>query len=161
MEVAADNKIWIWVVFMIISFAYNAWKKKNKARKEEVDSYDESENVNTTPGNFGLEDLISQFEEQYSSSKKEPQLEKAEKRVLNSELKTHEPQRVKETRKSPPRFTTNQEVPKPAQNKTERKSNLGKMKEMKPTTFEHENNDLEVDLRQMIISQTVLERPKY
>ena len=163
MELAGDNKIWFYVLIMAVSFAYNVWKKKKKAQEvqEEQNTFDENHQKKEESVNFGLEDLISQFEEQYSSTNKEHQPEKVERRVLHSEVKTHEPQRVKETHQSKPRFTEVQDVSSHTQNKTGKKSDLGKKKEMESTTLAHENNELEMDLRQMIISKIILERPQH
>lgn len=160
MEVAADSKIWIWVVFMIISFAYNAWKKKNKARQEE-ESYEEDSASSNNPVDFGLEDLISQFEEQYGGGKKEPKVEKVEKRVVQSEVKTHEPQRVRETAQPTSRFSKNEKAFKTPKNNPGKKSDLTKKDKVERVNSDQNAANLDVDLRQMVIAQTVLERPKY
>ena len=158
MGVAADSKIWIWVVFMVISFTYNAWKKKNKARQEEG-SVDENLDQKTNPVDFGLEDLISQFEAQYGGKKKDSKAEEIEKRVVNSEVKSYDSQRARDFSESPLKSVKKQGVSNSFERKTKKK--VDKNSEINRETSGHSNQELDVDLRQMIIAQTVLERPKF
>ena len=60
---AGDSKIWIAALFMLISFVFNAIKKKRKAEKEALEG--QQEEVQNSDASWGVGDLISQFEEKY------------------------------------------------------------------------------------------------
>lgn len=151
---AGDSKIWVWAAFLLISFLYKAWKKKNKQQEEGEDK----ETSGGASMDFGLENLISQFEGKYSGNKN-----KATHTVDSSNTT------IKKTAAS--------EVTASKGHQTKGRFDYAKTKEglegssmedpktlVKPDKSEGvviEEDALDLDLKRMIVAQTILERPNF
>ncbi len=150
---AGDSKIWIWAVFLLISLVYNAWKKKTKKERESNNSLPEGKET----GSFGLEDLISQFEDQYgkeSADSVPKQMETVPEAIVPPVVVSEKP--LKEPIVEVKRSVKSVPTPKAKASSKDKLYSLsnGNREEL-------DENEVVLDLRQMIISQTILERPNY
>ncbi len=153
---AGDSKIWIAALFMLISFVFNAIKKKRKAEKEALEG--QQEEVQNSDASWGVGDLISQFEEKYG----------VETEAKQNEFVTGDME-VKEDYVSE---YTAEEVDKQSyegySEESASHSGITRDKNVKlsddvsyQTDSASEDSELELDLRQMVISSTILDRPQY
>jgi hypothetical protein len=148
---AADNKIWIMALFMLVSFVFNALKKKRQKQKDEA-----RENVEESPApaGFGLQDLISQFEQKYSletdgvhdANRYEEEIEMDVVDATPEYKMAEDP--VNETLRKEP-------VDQPV------KKQKAKTSDDPNFAIQATSTDSEMDLKQMIISNTILNRPEY
>ena len=153
---AGDSKIWIAALFMLISFIFNAIKKKRKAEKEALEGQ-EGEPQNSEIS-WGVEDLISQFEQKYG-------VETEEKR---SEYVPQEEQYVENYTTE---YIAEDVVVKPTNNYAEETDSHSAFTRDKDTRLSDDSSyqadtemggsDLDLDLRNLVISRTILERPQY
>lgn len=153
---AGDSKIWIAALFMLISFIFNAVKKKRQAEKEALGGQEEESQSNDT--SWGVSDLISQFEEKYGVETEPLQNEfTSEEVILDEDYVSEYPREVP---KKQPVSTYSEETASHSDLKQEKKKKKSENESyaIKP---EFSSSDLELDLRQMVISSTILERPEY
>lgn len=152
---AGDSKIWVWAAFLLISFLYKAWKKKNKQQEEGEDK----ETSGGTSMDFGLENLISQFEGKYSGNKKKAS------NTLDSNTTTIKKAAASEITASKGHQTksrfdyakTKEELDAYSREDTK---NPVTPKKSAGVVIEEEDA-LDLDLKRMIVAQTILERPNY
>ena len=139
---ASDNKIWIWGLFLLVSFIFNLLKKKNK----EVENQEEGSSKDGGSANLGLEELIRQFGEKYGAVTEEevPIVRDME----NLKVEVSEEKEVPVSR-----YSENINV-------SENKREVNSVEKNGVTNIE-ETQPEELDLKQMIISNTILKRPEY
>jgi hypothetical protein len=150
MEIA-ESKIWIMALFMLMSFLYKAYKKRNKAQKEAGDSFDS--NSSEEEASWGINDLISQFEETYSGQKEVLVDQRAQKSPMETPIIDSAENVISENDKYEHSYRGNKE-------ELEKKANRATKKKLENENAP-EKLDLKLDLKQMIISQTILERPNF
>lgn len=147
---AGNEGIWLYAVIGIASLLYKAWKK-NQEKQGDTETSEKSSGAEVP---FGLENLIQQFEEKYSQ-KVEPTPKKSESVKSNK----YDDNKI-------PASSVKVEAPDTPflaeQNKQEEVLPEKKRVFHKDVNFEAETFlDSEFDLKQMIISKTILDRPEY
>jgi hypothetical protein len=153
---AGDSKIWIAALFMLVSFIFNAIKKKRKAEKEALEGQEvEPQNPNTS---WGVEDLISQFEQKYGveTEPKHSGYHAPNDTEMEDDISDYEDEKV---------------IQNPAANNTEETNSHSAFTRDKNTKLsddlsyqsdtETDVSKLNLDLRNLVISNTILERPKF
>lgn len=153
---AGDSKIWIAALFMLVSFIFNAIKKKRQAEKEALGGQENE--PQSSESSWGVNDLISQFEEKYGV-----ETEPSKNQFVAEEIELEEEyssEYLAEDLKTEPVSAYSVENATHSDFKRETK-----VKASDDEAYAKESStqslDLELDLRQMVISSTILERPEY
>ena len=162
----AESKIWMMALFFLASFIWKAIKKKRKAEKEARES---GENVEPKTASWGINDLINQFEEQYGGKQQE-KVNVVDNPYENEPVDYYESnegdvEQVNEYIADTPKNVTDPNYSEEeashsafayASNTQEKK-----VKERDSYSEKLEEEAYEVDLKQMIIHNAILERPQY
>ena len=152
--IAGDSKIWIMALFLLASYVYKAIKKKKERDKLVSENQDIEENAGES--SWGMEELISEFEQSYKASNSQDvfQEEVFEKEPVNSDsapIAEVEPQIEKKKVK--------------VDSYTESEANAygntkAKGKKSEPTVMSTDTED-DFSLRDMVIGKVILDRPEY
>jgi len=161
----AESKIWMMALFFLASFIWKAIKKKRKAEKEARES---GENTEPETSSWGINDLISQFEEQYGGQQKKVNVVDnayANESVEYFDANENTVERVNEFKADSPKSVTdpNYSEENASHSAFESASNTKDKKEEVRDSYslKLEEEAYEVDLKQMIIHNAILERPKF
>lgn len=130
----AETKIWVIALIMLISFVFN-WLKKKRQGSEEIEEVE-------ADGSWGINDIIQQFEDEFGAQKTEQYTEEPQVVFEEESVENVAPKRDYEN-ESHSAF-----------------EHVKKSPVVKDEVLE-EQIDVEYDLRQMIIHDTILNRPKY
>lgn len=132
----AETNIWVIAIIMLISFVFN-WLKKKRGDNEEIGEVE-------TDGTWGVNEIIQQFEEEFGAQKAQPH---------------KEPQFIYE--EEPVQEPVQEAVPeRDYENESHSAFEHVKKSHVEDVVSE-EQIDVEYDLKQMIIHDTILNRPKY
>ena len=153
---AGDSKIWIAALFMLVSFLFNAIKKKRKAEQDALEGQEiEPQNSESS---WGVEDLISQFEQKYG----------VETEVKQSEFISQEEEYVEDYNSE---YVADELDVKPTVNYVEETDSHSAIKREKDTKLSDDTSyqtdsetdalNVGLDLRNLVISRAILERPQY
>ncbi|MFT6802382.1 MAG: hypothetical protein ACJA2N_001568 [Salibacteraceae bacterium] len=152
MMLAGSEGIWVYAAIGIASLLYKAWKK-NQANTNETESPKQNDSGKTS---FGFEELIQKFEQKYKAQ--------------TDYGKEMQPEEVEVQNKEPisANFNTSLNSKKPAitepikavQPKVEVKKDYSGSKD-RNFQIEVSEDRPDLDLKQMIIANTILERPTY
>lgn len=149
MSLAGSEGIWLYAIIGIASLIYKAWKKN----QEDKNNGSEPEENVSPKTSFGFEDLIQQFEEKYGVQKEhesvdEPKVDEVVP-IVNEAIVSPKDDKMSES-----------EIPDYNQvqkNKTKVAPASGGYSD----SFEEVEEDMEYDLKSMIIAKTILDRPQY
>ena len=142
---------WFIIIAMLASFLYKLYKK-NKEKQEESFEQNSTENPSSS---WGMEDLISEFQNKYGVET-EPNFEgQNELEQEESEWGSYEVQNEEVIEQEPVVEYSSENADHHAFETDIEKQNI--------EAYEKEDDvfDIEYDLRQMIISNTILTRPEY
>ena len=143
---AADNKIWVIALFMIISFVFNWLKRKRQSEKSESFVNEEPSDEGSS---WGIGDIIDQFEVEYGNKKSklsgnEGFANTVDKSFKNDTLESFE-----------------------VEDKIDEKNNVSDTKRVKVDIYSEKEIELEnekdemYDLKEMVIHNAILNRPKF
>lgn len=158
-----DKGTWFYIVIAGASILYNMYKKNLKKKKEQPSNQAPVSGNNKEGNSWGLDDLISEFQQEYGVepeaeyAQEEPILQSQSARSSEEELssKTEAHYSEKQNEKSP-KFVDNVDHTDMDVRKTQNAAFTTK-KWKDPT-----NESMpEIDLRQMVIHATILNRPEY
>ena len=145
---AGDNKMWIMILFMVISFVFKFLKKKRKESTENSESIDKT----TTGGvSFGLNEMIREFEKKYMPVEPEIKPSKSYKVDKGEDLLEVG---LNSTQN---RFSKNESLGEEVLNTKLKKPFVGSVVDYSGDDKGQEG----LDLKQMVISNAILERPTY
>tara|TARA_R110002050_G_scaffold175846_1_gene308695 strand:+ start:9521 stop:9946 length:426 start_codon:yes stop_codon:yes gene_type:complete len=140
---AGDGKIWVAAIFMLISYVYRAYKKKNQQEEEEA-------GTGKTNASSGFADLLKQFQDSMNPTPKTSPvfvddydvISDYSNETVSDNVVDEKPEVVDES------FSTSSKTTSPSQ--------------AKPYDIQEDSAiKTELDLREMIIHQAILDRPTY
>lgn len=144
---AADNKIWVIALFMLISFVFNWLKKKRQQQSVDSEGFDGDESIDKGDS-WGISDIIEQFEVEYNGGQSKQSSDNGFVTPVNELENDKSNPTVKDRAKE---VVVDDEVLKTV------RPNAYKNQEGEDPEGENRN----YDLKEMIISTTILNRPDF
>ena len=154
---AGDSKIWIMAFFLLASYVYKAIKKKNKQAESAGESITPEEESLAT--SWGLDGLIKEFEASYGASNTdENPVSGIHEAQVNQEV--HDYQEVEVAPVIQPK-----ELPKEPKSVVDSAYSINDNEEKDSYSRQDSSSDSnvgrDIDLREMVISKVILDRPEY
>jgi len=154
---AGDSKIWIMAFFLLASYVYKAIKKKNKQAESAGESTpSDDESLSTS---WGLDGLIKEFEASYgvSNADQNPVSGNNEAQV-NQEVQNYQEVEVDPVIQP-------KELPKGPKSASDSAYSINENEEKDSYSHQNISSDsnvgCDIDLREMVISKVILDRPEY
>ncbi|MGB0390708.1 MAG: hypothetical protein ACPGRC_02655 [Salibacteraceae bacterium] len=155
MMLAGSEGIWLYAIIGIASLIYKAWKKGQEDKKSTSESSAEETSTGTS---FGFEDLINQFEQKYGMQKDSV----TEPQQINHETKVdysfQEGRKEKETMTDQDVVDTAIENIPSGLSSAENTTDNSKVRDKNYKGISPQR-EVDLDLEDLIIAKTILERP--
>ena len=154
--IAGDSKIWIMALFLLASYVYKAVKKKREQEKGVSEPSVEEEG--SAESSWGMDDLIQEFEDSYGSNKsdKEPLIEQPELTTVADPSYNESSQRYKNP------YGKEETVWDASKSALKQEKSTSVKTRSKSQVYEGVTVDeTDYDLREMVISKVILDRPEY